>query len=115
MLSTISEINHQTDDQPGDQPRPVDPPQLVHHIAVYHDSEDRHHGHPGRAERTRLAGIDTAQHKDRYAHDDKRQERPDVHHFSDVIDRNHTDDDRRKQTDANDVLLTRAELRMDGC
>ena len=42
VVTAVSEIDHQPDAEPNDQPRPVDPPEVVHHITVKEDSENRH-------------------------------------------------------------------------
>ena len=44
---------------------PVDPAQLVHHVAVEDDAQDRNQRHPGRPKRPGLAGIGLPQHHDR--------------------------------------------------
>jgi hypothetical protein len=51
------------------------------------DAENRHQGHPRRAERPRLIGIRVPQHHYRYAHNHECQQRADIHHLPDVINR----------------------------
>ena len=113
VVPAVGEIDDQADDQPDDQARPVDPAELVHHVAVEEDAQNRNDRHPRRAERARLAGIGAAQNHHGDAHDDERQQRADIHHFSDVVDGRDAADDRGQQADQDGVLVRRAELRMD--
>src|SRR5208337_5599038 len=94
VFLAVSEVHEQSDYQPDNQAGPVDPSQLVHHVAVGDHAEDRHERYPRRPEGPRLAGIGAPQHHHRNRHDHKRQERPDVHHLADVVDRGHAADDR---------------------
>src|SRR5271157_2541210 len=69
VVPSVPEVDHQPNQQPDNQTRPIYPPQFVHHIAVEQDAHDRDKGYPGRAERSRLPGIGLAQDHDRDAHD----------------------------------------------
>src|ERR1700722_9704817 len=87
VMSAIAEVNHQANSEPDDQPRPVNPPELVHHIAIEKDAQHWNKRNPRRAERTRLFRIRFAQHHDRYTNNDERENRPDVDHLSNNINR----------------------------
>src|SRR5437870_3584918 len=51
VMPAVAEVDNQSDHQPHDQPHPIDPPQLVHHVAVEADAQHGHDRHPRRAER----------------------------------------------------------------
>src|SRR5579862_4354125 len=34
VMPAVSEINHQTDDQPTNEPSPVDPAEFIHHVTI---------------------------------------------------------------------------------
>src|SRR5439155_1831341 len=57
MVTTVSEVDHQADGQPDDESCPVDPSQLVHHVAVGENSYNRHKCHPGHAECPSLSWV----------------------------------------------------------
>src|SRR5712691_371571 len=57
VITTVSKINHQSDDQPNNEAGPVHPPELVHHVAVEQDSKNWHDRHPWCTEGARLIGI----------------------------------------------------------
>ena len=112
MLPAVKIINYQPDRQPTDQPNPIPHSQVVHHVAIHHDSGDRNYRHPRRSERPWLRRIRTPQHNNRYAHDHEREQRPDIHHLSDIVDRRHASHDCRQQPHQNGVLVRRPILRM---
>src|SRR3984893_17625664 len=114
MMPTIGEVDHHADEQPGDESRPVDPAELIHHITIEQNAESRNQRHPGRTEGPRLPRIGLAQDEHGSAHDYEGQERTDIHHLADVVDRCDTADDRREQTDENRILIGGAEPGMNG-
>src|ERR1700687_5052477 len=61
VITVVGEVDDQSDDQPDNQARPVDPAQLVHHIAIKEDAENRHQRNPRRAKRPGLLWIGAAQ------------------------------------------------------
>src|SRR5271165_3051336 len=114
VMPAVSEVNHQPYDQPHNQPGPVHPAQLVHHVAVEQDAHDRNEWYPRRAERAVLCGVLVPQNHDCDAHDDERQQRTDVHHLANVVDRSQAADDGRQQPNQHSVLVRGAELGMNG-
>src|SRR5579885_3437837 len=73
VIPAVGEIDDQADNKPDNEPRPVDPAQLVHHVAVKADTQEGNDGHPRSTERPGLLGIGIAQDHHRDADDDKRQ------------------------------------------
>ena len=61
VVPTVTKVNEQADNQPYDQPRPIDPAQLQHHVAVEEYPQDRHERHQRRVEGARLARVGLAQ------------------------------------------------------
>src|SRR5579864_1646889 len=115
VIAAIREIDHQADGEPNDQPRPVDPAEFVHHVAVKDDAHNRDKRHLWGAKWTRLIGIRAAENQDGDADDYESQKRPDVHHTSDIVDRNCASDDRSQQTHQNRVFVWRAKSWVDCC
>src|SRR6266704_5898656 len=113
VITAVSEINHQADHQPDDEPGPVHPPELVHHVAVEQDSKNWYDRHPWCTEGARLIGVGVAQNHDGDAYNHEGQQRPDVDHLSDVIDWCHAANDGCQQTNKHGVLVRCAEFRMD--
>src|SRR5690349_24322091 len=60
VMPSVGEIDDQSDNQPDDQARPVDPAQFVHHVAVENDPEHRHQRHQWRPEGAWLIGVGVA-------------------------------------------------------
>src|ERR1700687_4823510 len=108
VVPAITEINQQSNDQPGNQASPIDPSELVHHVAVADDSQDRHEREPGRTEGSRLPWIGAPNNHHRDAHDAKGKQRPYVHHSSDIFNRCNAANDRRQKSNENRVFVRRA-------
>ena len=113
VFTAVGEIDNQADNKPNDKPRPINPSELVHHVAVEEDSQKRHKRTQWRAERPRLSGIGSAQHHDGDANDDESQQRADIHHFADIVDRRDAADDGCQQANQDRVLIGCAEFGMD--
>src|SRR3954469_25207450 len=112
VVAAIGEVNHQPNNQPYDQARPVYPPKSDHHVTVEEDAKDRNYRHPRSAEWPSLSWIRTPQNHHSEAHDDEGQKRPDVNHSADVVNwRNATHDGSEKAYE-NGVLPRSAPLGM---
>src|SRR5438094_8137021 len=85
VLCAVSEINNESNDEPDDQSRPVDPSELVHHVAVKEHTEKWNNRQPSSHENSRCAkraglfGTFAAQHRYAHADDPERQPRPHAH------------------------------------
>src|SRR5260370_33987370 len=73
VLPPIQKVHDQTDRQPNNQSCPVHPSQLVHHVPIEKDTENRNKRNPGRAERARLCWIRMPQHHHSHTNDDEGQ------------------------------------------
>src|SRR5580658_9910582 len=113
MLLTVGEVHNQPNRQPADQTNPVPHPQLGHHVSIRDYAEDWNQWHPRRPERTRLRRIGVPQHHNRDRDDYEGEQRPDIHHLADLVDRRNAAYDCGQQAHQNRVLPRRAELGMD--
>src|ERR1700683_3873711 len=112
VMSAVTKINHQPDNQPDNQSRPIDPAEFVHHVTVENNPKYRNQRNPRRTKWTQLHRIRFAQNNDRYANDDEREDRADVDHLSDDVNRSNTANHRRDDAHQNRILVRSAILRM---
>src|SRR5664280_3391011 len=45
LMPAVTEVHNEANDQPHDQARPLDPPELVHHVSVEGDAANRNQRH----------------------------------------------------------------------
>src|SRR5438105_6256095 len=114
VMAPIGEVNHQADKQPNNQPSPVHPAQLVHHVAVGNDAENRYQWHPGSPKRPGLIGISAAQHHHGNGDDHEGKQRADVNHSAYIINGSNCAYNAGQQPDKNGVLPRSTKLGMDG-
>src|SRR5690348_5592711 len=111
-MPAVREIDDQPDDKPDNQAIPVQRAKLIHHIAIEDNSEYGNDWNPGRAEGPRLAWICSTEHHNRDADDDECQQRADIHHLSDVVNREGAADESGEQADKNRIFVGSAKARM---
>ena len=93
VVAAVAEIDDQSDDEPGDQSNPVDRAELIDHIAVKRDPENRHERDQGSTERASLLRVRAAKHHDRDANEDESKQGADVDHLAEVVDGDQAADD----------------------
>src|SRR5258706_11391878 len=99
VMPAVCEIDDEPYDEPDQEPRPVDPTQLVHHVAVESDTQNRNGGHKRRAERPGVSRIGLAKHQYPRTHDHECEQGTDVHHLADVVDGRDAPHHSREDTD----------------
>src|SRR6185437_4517563 len=57
VMTAVGEIHNQSDNEPADQSSPIDPSELVHHVAIKNNSQRGNNRHPWSAKRTGLLRI----------------------------------------------------------
>jgi hypothetical protein len=98
MVSTVSEIDYQADQQPNNEPGPIHPAKLVHHVSIKQDAKDWHYRDPRGPEWARLFRIFVAQHKNCNTNNYECKQGTDIHHLPNVIDGGHASDSSGQQS-----------------
>src|SRR4051812_32333040 len=113
MFAAVGKVDNKSYRQPDDQARPIYPAELVHHVAIEHDTQDGHHWNPRRTEGSWLARIGAPQCHHRDADNNESEQGSDIDHLSNIVDGSNTPNDRSKQAHQDGVLPRRAEFWMD--
>ena len=57
VVPAVTEVHDEANHQPHDQPQPVNPPQLVHHVSVEANAQNWHQRHPWGPKWPRMSGV----------------------------------------------------------
>lgn len=81
VLAAICKVDNNTKYHPDNEAHPCVETQIYHHIAVYQNTQDRHHRHQRRFKRTVQRRVSTPEHNYTCAYNHKSQQRAYTYQF----------------------------------